>query len=497
MSAGLVAQLDVRAAVAAETKWEPDLLPQPLVDRFAADRVDLVSEHIEQLALDDEAFRSCDLLIAHKWTYGRRPVALVPFRERVLYRATVEKIKPYLPPVVRGDEAYRTFKQAPTSRGNDISHVVTTDIANFYSSIPIDQLGQHLKGRAGHFELITWLENFWREISGRYVGIPQVNEASETVAEAYADDLQRRILARGVTSVRYSDDFRLLTLGDKRAVRALEIFDDEARQLGLHVNERKTRTDSISDYTDWFQASPNLQGPVARARDAFIDRDLYSDSTFEPDEAQEHRDTATEMLNLWSSGSREYQEGEARAEVVRHAKTALGLLETIEDPTAIPWCEAIVRTEPQLTPAVARYLRTLESRHHERVSSALESLVIYLPLSQWQRVWMLYVIEVGGFLTDNAVIDWAKSNTKDANSEFLRAYSAWVLACNHRLEDSTWREAANGSTSLTSPYLAGALANCRGFSSTEKAQLVAPNFLDQQLFEWVVHNEEDIIPPIF
>lgn len=493
-----MAQLDVRLAVAQESVWEADLIPRPLIDRFAELHTDLVSGHIAQLALDDEAFRPCDLLIAHKWSYGRRPVALVPFRERVLYRAAVEKIKPYLPAVIRGDEAYRDFKAAPGELGSDITHVVTTDLANYYSSIPTDQLGQHLKGRAGYFELVTWLERFWQEISGRYVGIPQVNESSDHVAEAYADDLQRRILSRGVTSFRYSDDFRLVASSAKAAVRALEVFDDEARKLGLFVNERKTRTDAIASYMGSTRGSSSSQNStITKAREAFVGVDLYSDNIFEPDEAEEHRATATEMLDLWSSGRREVHDGEPRAEIVRLAKTALGLLESIEDPTAVPWCEAIIQTEPQLTPAVAQYLRTLQSRHHDEVLHVLQGLVVRLPLSQWQRLWMLFVVESGGFLSDTSVIDWVRSNTRDTQSELLKSYAAWVLACNHQLDDATWREAAHGATSLTSPYLAGALVNCFGFSSAQKSQLVAPNFIDQQLFNWVMHNQDDVIPPIF
>src|SRR5439155_25992626 len=113
-----------------------------------------------------------------------------------------------LPPSSRGSDNYHEFQQGPIS-SPDYRYVVTTDLANFYGTIRADRMATSLVQRTGRWEPIRWLRDFWLTISGGLDGIPQGYWASDMVADAYADDLHRNVVRRGLDSWRYVDDFRM------------------------------------------------------------------------------------------------------------------------------------------------------------------------------------------------------------------------------------------------------------------------------------------------
>lgn len=104
------------------------------------------------------------------------------------------------------------------------------------------KLCEELVQRSGRWQPVDWLKNFWLQISDGNIGLPQVSQPSDLVAEAYADELRRRLLRRGLHAWRYADDFRLAAKSHGEAFTVLEAFDEEARRLGLFVkNARRTR----------------------------------------------------------------------------------------------------------------------------------------------------------------------------------------------------------------------------------------------------------------
>jgi hypothetical protein len=176
-----------------------------------------------------------------------RPVAFLPILERVLYRAVVGVIGDELPESHRIGDKWATAVNGPLSVDN-ATHVVVTDLLNFYSSIPTERLTAELIQRTGRWEPNDWLKSFWVSIAGGNNGIPQVSESSDLIANAYADELHRRLLRRNVKCWRYVDDFRMAASSLSVAFGCLEVFDEEARALGLTVNERKTQTLTLERY---------------------------------------------------------------------------------------------------------------------------------------------------------------------------------------------------------------------------------------------------------
>jgi hypothetical protein len=98
-------------------------------------------------------------------------------------------LEPSLPSVDRGQAQWAAFKRAPLDY--DGSYIIATDI-----------------------------------------GIPQQSTASDLLAEALLDRLERVLVRRGVKAGRYNDDFRFTCRSWSDAVRAIEIFSEVVLSVG-------------------------------------------------------------------------------------------------------------------------------------------------------------------------------------------------------------------------------------------------------------------------
>lgn len=249
MSSELLAELDVRAALDAELAHVPDLLPKQLVDLAAQGEEHVVTDYIVQLAHAGTPVQPAASVVALKWRHGRRTVAALSLHERALYRAVVQSLQSDLLPRVRGQDAFDSFQEAPLSRPG-VTHVVMTDLANYYSSIDPNRLSGELLRRTGRWAQVDWLRRFWETSSAGFGGIPQMNPTSDIIGDTYADLLHRGLLRLGFQAWRYADDFRIACTSYGECVSALEEIDELARQLGLSLNERKTLTPKVEKYRD-------------------------------------------------------------------------------------------------------------------------------------------------------------------------------------------------------------------------------------------------------
>lgn len=97
LAPSLADKLDFEGAVRQESVWTPDLLPQPLDMLFAGDNVTVTADVVAELGRAALRISPADVIAANKWRYGRRPVAVLPLAERILYRAVVNHIRDDLP----------------------------------------------------------------------------------------------------------------------------------------------------------------------------------------------------------------------------------------------------------------------------------------------------------------------------------------------------------------------------------------------------------------
>ncbi|MCH6169839.1 RNA-directed DNA polymerase [Pseudonocardia alaniniphila] len=499
LSSRLLDELNLAEAAKAEAEWTPDLVPSQLVNAYAAANVEAVVDYVSEKGRTSLETAPADVIAASKWQYGRRPVAFLPLTERVLYRAVVATLADDLPFVPRGKEAYRSFqRRALIAQG--ATHVVTTDLANFYSSIPTDRLVSELVDRTGRWEPVEWLRDFWLHAADGSNGLPQVSQPSDLVAESYADELHRRLLRRNVRAWRWADDFRFAATSANDAYAALEIFDEEARKLGLTVNERKTRTQTIAEYGKSLDAgAERLQKITKEVAADLTDFNPYDDSIITPSEAQVQEGAAEAILEYWR---KEKSTGQGRLDLLAQMELAsllrhsLSILEVLARPSAIEHCADILQSDPQLTPQVVRYLAALSEAEQGGVRSAARYIIENIPLNRWQRLWFLDLYSQANLapVYDREVaIPWIESNLTDT-SEVLRSSAVWALSMNWTLTQDQWNLVTGSATSLGTPWLSAGLLNSSG-PIDQRDTLLSSDKLARGVYNWT--KTWDPFPPPF
>jgi hypothetical protein len=495
----LADQLDFEGAVRQESAWAPDLLPQPLDTLFAGDNVTVTADVVAELGRASLRISPADVIAANKWRYGRRPVAVLPLAERILYRAVVNHIRDDLPIIERGNGKYEEFEASPLESPYT-QWVVITDLANFYSSIPTMKLCEELVQRSGRWQPVDWLKNFWLQISDGNSGVPQVSQPSDLVAEAYANELHRRLLRRGLHAWRYADDFRLAAGSQADAFAALEVFDEEARLLGLFVNERKTYTMRRSRYAELREEdNQHLSGILRAVSDELTQFDPYTSESVSPSQAEVLRGAAVHMLSPWQSQVMPpTQAGDTQTQIVvaksiRRAFEVLGLL---ADPTGLSACSTVMQFEPQLTPTVVTYLRAIAGAGRgDLVWQVAKHILTTVALTRWQKLWWLHLLasdKVALAVSDEWIVDWIRLSTGD-NSEYLRTQAIWALARNYRLNSEDWRRVSQTATRLSGPTLAASLHCVYNLTASHHRVLLKSDKLDRLVYDWAP--TRGFIPP--
>jgi reverse transcriptase-like protein len=494
LAPSLLKELDIKSALRAEIGWHPDLVPDAMINSYAVENFDTVLGYITELSKGNIVFGAADVVAADKWQHARRPVAFLPLAARVLYRAVVSLMRDHLPELNHRNTQYREMQDGPLN-AKGITHVVMTDIANYYGSIPTHQLSRELIQRTGRWEPNEWLREFWTEISKGQNGLPQVSQPSDIVADAYADELHRRLLRRNVRSWRYSDDFRMVAKGRNSALSILEMFDEEARTLGLAVNERKTKIVELESYGKIISsASRRLQEISESARATLTEFDPYTERVIEPEEAEVQQAAAAEVVQYWAAHRGGSLDVGDQIELANLLDRALMLLGTVRNASAVPFCTDILQLDPQVTPQVIKYLIEMSKEDPDEIKHRLHCIVQSVPLSRWQRLWALYAYSQESLASfDSGPREWMASNLSDS-SEVVRSTAAWALAMSRSLKISDWCRLAETATSLGRPWLAASLAADLGWTEKERVTAVSGDRLDRDIYRWVSECDPFIVP---
>lgn len=501
LSTSLVGELGFDAAIAEEAAWQPDLVPYDVACIYASQHPDKFSELIQELALAPLDVGRAEILSASKWRYGRRPVAILPIQERIIYRAMVNLLKEELQPVIRGREAYRAFENAPLDDG--AQYIVVTDIANFYSSIPLELLSRELVDRCGRWEPIQWLSRFWALLSGSGHGIPQGSGPSHCIGDTYADELHRRLLRRGLHAWRYADDFRIAAPSRTVAIEYLDVLDEEANKLGIFINERKTSIPKAEQYKSLRSLDPDdvseqeLQGDIVD----LLNADPYeAHADTNSDKLDDLIASAKRFIDMWSGGELPTGENSPVAmqlQISTALRKSLTILGIVFDAHAVPHSGKILDSDPQLTPSVATYLASLSGMEpfiDVGVKGQLKAVISSMPLTKWQQYWLMYA--VGGpygpdprglAADDKELLDWTRSHLNDRN-EVVRAQALWTLTSNHAASLDDWRSISQRQSRLSSPLTATCLRHIN-VNGEKPEDMLSTAKLDRLVYNWPPDDE--------
>nr|WP_282206303.1 RNA-directed DNA polymerase [Kitasatospora fiedleri] len=492
-------ELDFAAALAQERGWQPDLAPRQLIDEsFPCDDGAEYADYLKgvtQAGLEDPY---ADLITASKWRHGRRPIHIMPIRERVYYRSIVDLLVNDLPSYKRSGEDFTSFEEGPI-HAEKVEFVVKVDIANYFSSIDHELITREIVSRSGRREVSQVLSGFWRSLFGRGVGIPQMSEPSKRLGELLVDNLHRSMVRRGFQVWRYADDFRIGAGSHLECIQALDAMHEESRNLGLSLNDWKTHVLSLGRYAEL------LNEPLAEenaARSAVIENltawDPYSDDNDDDDELnipgedEVYVGAAIQLLADYAS-----EEGDAILEHSglreRHklVRKSVDILEFFQEEAGLPYVSDVLIREPQLTPSVCRYMNSVAVRNPVGVRETAAEIIRSAPTNRWQQLWIAWMLqapslELKSSDASSAALSGFLTGLLSDRSEFVRSVTLWTCARHRILSKEQWTAADENTRSLGAPYVAAALAGVDGISDSHRARFARTSKIDILAGNWGV-----------
>ena len=492
--AALLDEAALRAAVDADLDSPSRQLPPSIVSPALQARRDEVAAWA--LGRIGGAFVPTpeEVVPVSKAGHGMRPVAVWDLPSRLAYRALADRLRPGLPPVDRGNAAYRVFLRAPLAEGP--RYVVASDITACYEQIDHALLSAELVAQTGDHAAVDAIAWLLRSAGGRAYGLPQQSPASDLLADAFLRRLERALVRRGLKVSRYNDDFRFACGSWSDVSRSVEILASEARTLGLTVNELKTVTWGAAKYTAHLDEADRLRQEIAD--EAEIDLTQYDqeyDGTVvaePPTQEQIDAHSSVLVLERWARVA-----GRGRVAQTRRTehRAVLDLLpaaldrlsaDTQTDAHVLDLCNRLLRFERTTTPAVAAYLTT---RNDVDVLGSFYRLLKAKPyLNGWQTWWLQQpTTRHAGFATGSgakARVEWARAALVAADhTPVLRAHAALVLARHSKVGEAELLGIYDRSSVTVRPVVAAAVALLQPSAAVRDA-VTGDSALNRWSYEW-------------
>lgn len=142
-----------------------------------------------------------------------------------------------------GTIAYSAFQNRSRDMASNCTHVVTTDIADFYPRLYLHRVEGALSRateKNNHVISISRLLSQWNQ--SQSYGLPVGPAPSRLIAEIALDDVDKILQSEGVTFVRHVDDYRLFTNSAVQGYSQLAILANALfKNHGLTLQQEKTR----------------------------------------------------------------------------------------------------------------------------------------------------------------------------------------------------------------------------------------------------------------
>lgn len=395
------------------------------------------------------------VVTARKPRHGTRPAPIWAIPDRVTYRALVDKALQAEPPLRRSPEDYEQFEHGPIDyvmehgpaagtqpfrtigslvNNEAIRYVVKSDLTAFYEYVDHGILGRLLTGRPADVQIVRALVELIQDVEGRTYGLPQMFAGSDRLSEVYGQFIEDQLLRRGMLVWRFNDDFRIAVPNFTAAINAIEALSEEARALGLVINEQKTTTPGLISYAFrvfGLNAATDLL-PVEAVEEPEV---LVSDYADLPADTEE----AAGVLNAAVSADASPSLAELSVDDIRNLRRALWTLVRSKDPAALELIRPFSIYVPSLTPLLCRYFWVLSEDYSADVAAQIDSVIQNVSLGGWQRLWFNYLLYKTGFLGDGTPgdlpgrVSFAKACSSDASHPATRAEAMLALASGHRV----------------------------------------------------------------
>jgi len=520
LSSEFIRKLRLEEAISQEASATRNQLPpEPGWDRLSAEPRK-VADWIEGL-LRAGFHPSRQEVVAARKAHGIRPIPYWGPAERIIYRTITAMALPKLFTLDRSGEAYLQFIKAPVRHSeelqqehrkrvarskkkkfvpapfaffsSDIKYVVKSDIAAFYQYVDHGILVRELRVRGGDFDAIDLLADLLGEAQGRAYGLPQLLESSDLLSEIYIDQLERTLLREGLTVWRFNDDFRIACLDYSETLHAIEKLDGAARALGLTLSDFKTVS---YGFTKYMIESLDL---VLRPGESSVDLDEVEETVGEySEDFTDDLDGAVSLIK--NAQIKKSKTGGLVLEGInptdlRKLRRAFNSLSAAARGDVISECPNIINYVPSLTPTICKYLT--QGQHAEYPAwQAVDSILDGKTYNDWQRLWLLHVLQNLKLLNDDADGDpqkrkaWARAARLESRSEVVRIAATSALAACGDISFADTVEALEAAPMALALYALGALQSAFELTSDiQSAKQFSAVRLHSKLNELVLDNE--------
>lgn len=308
-------------------------------------------------------------------------------------------------------------------------------------------------------------------------------EASDRLADAYLDIVDRNLMRSGYQLHRFADDVRVLADEWDEANTIIEDAAEYGRSLGLILSSAKTgirRRDVLDGREDeaFNLLKEYLEQVTADLSEILIVTGPYGSAEFDvedPDDAEALSETYAKILGEWHEGFRESQDlGRPLSlppGLTSHINTALASAVTRPQALGVDLLEDLVFHDPARLENVCRYLldRRSSRKSTRRLGrSLLRALTGMGRQSPWAKLWILHASAGADGLPADAA-EWVDQQVLDSH-EVVRAEAAWTAACHGRLETESLADCYARASEITMPALSAAAARQQSVAEAEDAE---------------------------
>ncbi|KIC37658.1 hypothetical protein RA27_21145 [Ruegeria sp. ANG-R] len=260
---------------------DTDIFPYPFELKFLKDFKDKISDEIAGTDLHQYNQISAIESLVPKNRYGFRvahqlfPIDLLVFSSLVFEAA--QQLEQYRDPAKNSrvfsyrfspDSEFRLFSAdhrfkdwmsrvwALAAFGEDeYSHVIKTDISDFYQRIYRHRIENIVETATGSKEIASLIERFMDSWRGKQsFGIPVGGNAARILAEAALSDIDQAMISEGYDFCRYVDDFVIFVKHEQDPDAAIaflagQLFTNE----GLGLNNHKTRLFTQKEFFESYE----------------------------------------------------------------------------------------------------------------------------------------------------------------------------------------------------------------------------------------------------
>ena len=218
------------------------------------------------------------------------------------------------------------------SASRTCSHVVVTDIADFYPRIyshPLENALSNCTDKRGHVTAIKKLLAGWNETETH--GIPVGSAPSRLLAEITISDVDQALIAHDINYIRYSDDYRIFCTSYSEAFRQLAMLAQILYENhGLTLQPQKTDIYTAENFRRVFISSPQdkeldeLRDRFATLLDELGISDPYQEIDYEDLSAEQQE--IVDSLNLQALFLEEVKNKDPDLSIIRFVLRRLGQL---------------------------------------------------------------------------------------------------------------------------------------------------------------------------